>query len=50
MIDNIDWTNYLCMDKAFASVFFNPLYPSIKLQIIFLCLYTFLTEVVGRKC
>ena len=28
----------------------NPLSPSIKLQILFLCFHTFLTEVVGRSC
>ena len=29
---------------------FNPLSPSIKLQILLLCFHTFLTEVVGRSC
>ena len=29
---------------------FNPLRPGIKLQILLLCLHTFLTEVVGRSC
>ena len=29
---------------------FNPLSPGIKLQILLLCFYTFLTEVVGRSC
>ena len=29
---------------------FNPLSPSIKLQILFLCFHTFLTEVVERSC
>ena len=28
----------------------NPLSPSIKLQILFLCFHTFLTEVVERSC
>ena len=29
---------------------FNPLSPSVKLQILLLCFHTFLTEVVGRSC
>ena len=29
---------------------FNPLRPSIKLQILLLCFHTFLTEVVKRSC
>ena len=29
---------------------FNPLSPSIKLQILLLCFHTFLTEAVGRSC
>ena len=33
-----------------SSCLINPLSPSIKLQILLLCLYTFLTEVKGRSC
>ena len=35
-----------------SSIFieFNPLSSSVKLQILLLCLHTFLTEVVGRSC
>ena len=33
-----------------CNFFFNPLSPSIKLQILFLYFYTILTEVVGRSC
>ena len=29
---------------------FNPLRPSIKLQILLLCFHTFITDVKGRSC
>ena len=32
------------------SINYNPLSPTIKLQILLLCLYRFLTEVLGRSC
>ena len=36
--------------KITAVYLFNPLRPSVKLQILLFCFHTFLTEVVGRSC
>ena len=40
-------------DESTFSAFkkgFNPLSPSIKLQVLLLCFHTFLTEVAGKSC
>ena len=43
------WHQAVCYDEGVKTQF-NPLRPSIKLQILLLCFHTFITYVKGRSC